>query len=158
MNKLNKKVMTMWLTKGCIIFLASLVIYVPLIIFLSEFARQVVIIVGGIILVLVVLCCFGYPILKYKYYAYSYDEKRVIIHRGIIFRHRIVIPVCQIQDLHSFQGPFLMLFQLSGIILSTAGSNFQIIGLSKDEVKTMINELEEYLNQRIGELKNEEIH
>lgn len=158
MKRLNKKVMSMWLIKGGIVFFIGLFIYVPLILFLNEVEQQIVMVVGGLILILIAVCCFGYPILKYRYYAYTYDEKRVTIHRGIVFRHRIVIPICQIQDLHSFQGPFLLLFQLSGIILSTAGSNFAIVGLSEEEGKRMVEDLEERLNQRIGGQNHEEIH
>jgi len=75
----------------------------------------------------------------------------------VIFRQRVVIPVCQIQDLHRTQGPIMMIFGLSGVTISTAGSNFDISTLTTDEADRLIDALEENLEARVEELKNEEI-
>ena len=85
------------------------------------------------------------------------DDKRIIVKQGVVFRQRVVIPVCQIQDLHRTQGPIMMLFGLSGVIISTAGSNFQISTLTTDEADRMIDHLERHLETRIEELKNEKV-
>ena len=97
------------------------------------------------------------PALRYKMYAWGYDDKRIIIKQGVIFRQRVVIPVCQIQDLHRTQGPLMMMLKLSGVTISTAGSNFDISTLTTAEADNMIDELEHNLETRIEELKNEEI-
>ena len=68
-----------------------------------------------------------------------------------------VIPVCQIQDLHRTQGPLMMMLKLSGVTISTAGSNFDISTLTTDEADRMIDELEHHLEIRVGEQKNEKI-
>lgn len=98
-----------------------------------------------------------FPFLKYKFYKYGYSEKRIVVHYGVIFRHRIVIPVCQIQDLHIYQGPLMSMLNLNSVIISTAGSNLSIVGLDKKDAEKMVDELEKYLQTRIEELKNEEI-
>jgi membrane protein YdbS with pleckstrin-like domain len=90
-------------------------------------------------------------------YAWGYDDKRIIVKEGVIFRKRVVIPVCQIQDLHRTQGPLMMMLKLSGVTISTAGSNFNISTLTTAEADRMIDELERNLEVRIGELRNEEI-
>ena len=68
-----------------------------------------------------------------------------------------MIPVCRIQDLHRTQGPIMMMLKLSGVTISTAGSNFDISTLTTAEADRMIDELERNLEARIEELKNEEI-
>ncbi|MBQ7968315.1 MAG: PH domain-containing protein [Clostridia bacterium] len=97
------------------------------------------------------------PALRYKMYAWGYDDKRIIVKQGVIFRQRVVIPVCQIQDLHRTQGPLMMMLKLSGVTISTAGSNFDISTLTTEEADCMIDELERNLEMRIEELRNEEI-
>lgn len=97
------------------------------------------------------------PALRYKMYAWGYDDKRIIVKQGVIFRRKVVIPVCQIQDLHRTQGPLMMMLKLSGVTISTAGSNFDISTLTTDEADRMIDELERNLEARIEELRNEEI-
>jgi membrane protein YdbS with pleckstrin-like domain len=87
----------------------------------------------------------------------GYDDKRIIVKQGVIFRRRVVIPVCQIQDLHRIQGPIMIMLKLSGVTISTAGSNFSISTLTTGEADLMIDELERNLESRIEELKNEEI-
>ena len=51
----------------------------------------------------------------------------------------------------------MMLLKLSGVTISTAGSNFNISTLTTDEADRMIDELECNLEARVEELRNEEI-
>lgn len=97
------------------------------------------------------------PVLRFRMYAWGYDDQRIIVKEGVIFRHRVVIPICQIQDLHRTQGPLMLLLKLSGVTISTAGSNFDISTLTTQEADCLIDRLEENLEARIKELKNEEI-
>ena len=108
--------------------------------------------------VLLLLCItLIMPVLRYKMYAWGYDDKRIIVKQGVIFRQRVVIPVCQIQDLHRTQGPIMMMLKLSGVTISTAGSNFDISTLTTYEADRLIDALEQNLETRVEELKNEEI-
>ena len=112
---------------------------------------------AGILVALLLGLLLTLPALRYKRYAWGYDDKRIVVKQGVIFRQRVVIPVCQIQDLHRTQGPLMMALGLSGVMISTAGSNFSISTLTTDEADRMIDELEHNLEKRIEELKNEEI-
>ena len=107
--------------------------------------------------ILIIALVLILPYFRYKMYAWGYDDKRIIIKCGVIFRHRVVIPVCQIQDLHRTQGPIMMMLNLSGVIISTAGSNFGISTLTTDEADRMIDDLEHKVEVRVEELRNEEI-
>jgi len=75
----------------------------------------------------------------------------------VIFRHQVVIPICQIQDLHRFQGPVMMLLHLGGVTISTAGSNFDLACLTAEDADAMIDALEALLEKRMEEKADEEI-
>ena len=51
----------------------------------------------------------------------------------------------------------MMMLNLSGVTISTAGSNFDISTITTEEADCMIDEHERNLETRIGELNNEEI-
>ena len=90
-----------------------------------------------------------WPNLSYYFYEYNFDDKKIEINRGVIFQHRIIIPIRQIQDLHLYNGPMMQLFNLGGIIISTAGSNFILSGISFEQANNMLKELEEKLESRL---------
>ena len=79
------------------------------------------------------------------------------INFGVIFRHKVIIPIRQIQDLHTYNGPIMSLMGLSGVIISTAGSNFDIAGMLNADATNMVNDLEALLNKRLDGDDNEEI-
>ena len=49
----------------------------------------------------------------------------------------------------------MQIFKLASVEISTAGSNYSIVGLTDEVAREMIDYLEEYLEKRIEELKNE---
>ncbi len=162
MNKLDKSVLKLWYIRAAIgaLALVGVVVGVLVILLLSEVARSVTLAVSlsvGIPAALLLCIILIMPVLRYKMYAWGYDDKRIIVKQGVIFRRRTVIPVCQIQDLHRTQGPIMMLFRLSGVTISTAGSNFDISTLTTEEADSLIDALEQNLETRVEELKNEEI-
>jgi len=162
LRKLDKSVLKLWYIHAAIVSLVLIGIIVSTAVILnitgaSSNVSLSVMFGIGIPVVLRLVFALIMPALRYKMYAWGYDEKRIIVKQGVIFRHRVVIPVCQIQDLHRFQGPIMMMLKLSGVTISTAGSNFNISTLTTEEADRMIDELERNLETRIEELKNEEI-
>jgi membrane protein YdbS with pleckstrin-like domain len=97
------------------------------------------------------------PILRFNAYAWGCDDKRIVVKEGVIFKKRVVIPICQIQDLHRIQGPLMMIMKVSGVTISTAGSNFDISTLTTEEADCLIDELERRLEARVEEQRNEKI-
>ena len=154
-KSLDKKILKVWLIVGGICFLPFLCVLVILALLIDPQYLVPTLISGIIVLILLGLLCFGYPVLKYHYYSYYYNERRICINKGVIFRTKIVIPVCQIQDLHLYQGPIMLLLKLSGVEISTAGSNYVINGISNEDASKMIKDLEEDLYQRIKESLDE---
>ena len=162
LKKLNKNVLKLWYIRAFFVSLALVGTFVSafLISFMagaSKDATLAVLLAVGIPVVLLLVLTLVLPALRYKMYAWGYDDKRIIVKQGVIFRQRVVIPVCQIQDLHRTQGPLMMLLNLSVVTISTAGSNFSISVLTTTEADCMVDELERHLETRVEELNNEEI-
>lgn len=162
LKKLDKSVLKLWYIRAAILALALIGVLVSAVVILfaagaSSDVKLAVILALGIPDVLLLSLALIIPALRYKMYAWGYDEKRIVVKQGVIFRHRAVIPVCQIQDLHRTQGPIMMMLKLSGVTISTAGSNFDISTLTTCEADRLIDDLEHNLETRIEELRNEKI-
>lgn len=162
MNKLDKSVLKLWYIRAAIGALALVGIAVGILVILiaTEASGNVILtasLSAGIPILLIICITLIMPALRYKMYAWGYDDKRIVVKQGVIFRQRVVIPVCQIQDLHRTQGPLMMMLKLSGVTISTAGSNFDISTLTTEEADRLIDVLEQNLEARVEELKNEEI-
>ena len=149
MKKLDKKVVKLWLVRNLFLAIPTLIGYLLLIIFVPSELKLALGLSFGLVALLVIAFCLIWPFLSYHFYEYNYDETKIFINYGVIFRHKILIPVRQIQDLHLYNGPLMQLFKLSGIIISTAGSNFTLSGISKEEANSMIFDLENKLESRL---------
>lgn len=157
LRKLDKKATYIWYLFSLITFICAAALYLLCIVNVTGVAHTPTVIVGGVICFIILVLCIIMPPLKYHYYTYSYDDKRICINRGVIFRSKIVIPVVQLQDLHIYQGPIMLLFKVSGLIVSTAGSNFIIKCMSNADAADMIEALENGLNERLKSDDYEEI-
>lgn len=162
LNKLDKRVLKLWYIRAAIGAVALICALVgTLVILLATEAPgsvMLAVMLGVGIPVLLLLCLvLIMPLLRYNMYAWGYDDKRIIVKQGVIFRQRVVIPVCQIQDLHRTQGPIMLLLVLSGVTISTAGSNFDISTLTTEEADLLIDALEQNLEERVEELKDETV-
>lgn len=151
--KLNKKVRTIWIIRNLLI---SIIIALPII--PTFFSGMIGVIIGvAIPIVICIILLMIWPFLKFNLYSFGYDDKRIAINYGVIFRHKVIIPIRQIQDLHTYNGPIMSLMDLSGVIISTAGSNFSIAGMLNADATNMVNDLEALLNKRLDGDNNEEI-
>ncbi len=162
LKKLDKSVLKLWYIRAAISSLALLGVIAStgILTYAAGATTDVMlaILLGiGIPVILILAIILIMPALRYKMYAWGYDDKRIVVKQGVIFKKRVVVPVCQIQDLHRTQGPLMMMLKLSGVTISTAGSNFDISTLTTAQADCMIDELESNLEKRIEELKNEEI-
>ena len=153
--KIDKKIKKIWLITTTIVFVIFLGLCV-----LSNVIDGIILpllIVEIIAMLIIGFFCFAFPFMVYNRYSYAYNDKRIVIKKGVIFKYEIIIPVCQIQDLHLLQGPLMQLMKLQSIEISTAGSNYTINGLEYNKAKKLVEDLEENLNKRIEEIKNEEV-
>ena len=162
LKKLHRNVLKLWYFRAIIYSLVIIGTFTAVMTILNllkidDKVFLALFLVAGIPLFILLLFVLILPYFRYKMYTYGYDDKTIIVKYGVIFKHRIVIPVCQIQDLHRVEGPIMSLFKLSGVTISTAGSNFDISTLTTAEADKIIDELEDNLEVRIEELSNEKI-
>ncbi len=162
LKKLNKSVLKLWYIRAAIISLALIGVFTSAAAILTaegapNDVRLAVMLIIGAPALLLLGFILAMPALRYKLYAWGYDDKRIVVKQGVIFRRRVVIPVCQIQDLHRTQGPLMQLLKLSGVMISTAGSNFSISTLTTAEADLLVDALEHNLQARVEEQKNEKI-
>lgn len=162
LKKLDKAVLKLWYIRAGIVALMLIGVFVAAAIILSIAGASnevtLAVLLGvGIPVALLLSLVLIWPVLRYKMFSWGYDDKRIVVKEGVIFRKSVVIPICQIQDLHRMQGPIMILLGLSDVTISTAGSNFDLSTLTVEDADRMINELEESLEARIEEQGREEI-
>lgn len=149
-KKLNQKARVIWLIRNIIIVLVLLVLFVFFYInILSKDVNEIVNIILIILFSITELLFIIWPFLYFNNYSYGYDDKRIVINYGVIFKHHIIVPVRQLQDLQLYATPLMLIFKIDGMIISTAGSNFSITGIKKDDGEAMINDFEKMLNERL---------
>ena len=156
MKKLDKSVLKLWYIRALIGAVALIGVLVSAIVIslAAEASSNVVLAVSlgvGIPVLLLLCLILILPVLRFQMYRWGYDDKRIVVKEGVIFRQRVVIPACQIQDLHRTEGPIMMLLKLSGVTISTAGSNFSISTLTTEEADRLIDSLEHLLQTRVEE-------
>lgn len=158
MKKLDPRALKLWYIRSGIVSLVLLAVYIPAAIFIpAGLGKTAALVSGGVLLFIALALLLVLPYFRYALYRYGFDEKRIVVCHGVIFRHRVVIPVCQIQDLHRFEGPLMMLLSISGVTISTAGSNFDLACLARADADAMIEALEKNLEKRVEEKADEEI-
>ena len=149
-KKLNQRTKIIWLIRNSIVALVLLLLFVFFYInILSKEVNDIVNIILIILFSIIEVLFIVWPFLYFNNYSYGYDDKRIVINYGVIFKHHIVVPVRQLQDLHLYATPLMLIFKIDGMIISTAGSNFSIAGIKKDDGETMINDFEKLLNERL---------
>ena len=157
-RKLDKAVLKLWYIKALIASAAMIAAFVVALLLIEDSkVRLVVALSAGIPDLLAVGFILVLPYLRFKTLEYGYDEKRIFVKQGVIFRHKVLIPVCQIQDLHREQGPLMLMLGLGEVTIPTAGSTFTLSCLKTEEADEMIEELRQSLERRIEEHRDEEI-
>ncbi len=106
-------------------------------------------VIFAIYIVILLIFLMIYPFLYYNNYKYAYNEERVYIRYGVIFSHQVVVPIANLQDIHIYKGPVMQLFKMSSVIVSTAGSNFTVKGMSNIDALDMLEFLEKIMNKEI---------
>lgn len=137
---LDKKMRTVWLIRTTIVCLIFLFFYL-LTFFIPSKHWLYTVLPIGIVLLLTIILTYVLVILYYKYYFYYLDDGVIYIEKGIIFKHRIIIPCKKMQDVHLTSGPIMRAFKLKSVEISTAGSNFVVAGLNDKDSASFIMDI-----------------
>lgn len=81
---------------------------------------------GTISILLLVASIFHaifWPNIAYKRASYRVDQEGLEIHRGVLVRHQISVPLGRVQHADVSQGPIEQLFGISTLVVHTAGTS-----------------------------------
>jgi uncharacterized protein len=86
---------------------------------------------AGYALVAMLLAFFSFvwPRISFRHSRWRLDEESFEIHRGVLWRHRICIPLGRVQHADVAQGPILRTYDLGSLIIHTAGSQHSMVQL-----------------------------
>ncbi|MCY7779967.1 PH domain-containing protein [Bacillus haynesii] len=84
------------------------------------------------------------PRWKYHLWRYSLSEVSIQIHKGIIFRRKVLIPMGKVQHVEAKQGPILKKYNLYTVTLSTAAGSHDILGLAEGTADSIRKDIEAY--------------
>lgn len=147
MNSLHPRVKTVWRLSGALsaLLIAALSGFVEARILAPAGIGLVVpgfmtglLATGGLVLALT------WPGLRYRHWRWSVEPDRVLIHKGVIWRSRSLIPRVRVQHVDTRTSPLQRWFGLSSLIVFTAGTrgaDAEIPGLSSEEAESLREEL-----------------
>lgn len=133
-NKLDPKIKNVWRISA-IVWLTILFICVGLCFFIPSFFAPwdgYVIagaIIGGLYVLSLVVFAGVMPQVRYIRWRYELSEDYLDIAKGIIWKHRTIIPFIRVQNTDTRQGPILRAFGLSSVTVATAAGEHEIPGL-----------------------------
>jgi len=151
---LQKKVSSYWLIKRIIFLIIFIAVYIVAIVFVPKDYLLFLLVSCTVLLLLIAIYTLIFPHLQQKFYRYSIDEEKIIISCGILFRTYTIIPIIQIQDVGTSQGPLQILYKISDVTISTAGSIEVIKCLDQDIAQEIVQTLHQKLTFKLK--KNEE--
>ena len=147
MNPLHPRITTVWRLSGTLsaLLIASLSGFVEARILVPADIRLLVpgfltglLAIGGLALALI------WPGLSYRHWRWKVETDRVLIHKGVIWRSRSLIPRVRVQHVDTRTSPLQRWFGLSSLIIFTAGTrgaDAEIPGLSSEEAESLREEL-----------------
>jgi len=87
------------------------------------------------VVILLVLLAVIWPAFAYRRLRWRLGEMGLEIHRGVLWRHQISVPVARVQHADVAQGPLQRYFDLGTLIVHTAGtqnSSVELDGLTHE--------------------------
>ncbi len=85
-----------------------------------------------------------WPPIKYRHTSWRLGADGMEIRRGVLWRHRIAVPITRVQHVDVSQGPIQRMFELGTLTIYTAGtkhSAVEIEGLEHDLALNIRNQL-----------------
>lgn len=143
-------------TIGSSILYAALIIaiVIPHAFYTHETIKLITVLSLSIIVFILVIFNFILPWFIYRLHGYQINELYIVVKKGVLYRRLDYIPIKRIQHIESFQGPIQTLFKIHTLIIYTAGSNDNIIGIPSNKVEPLIHDvrsrLQSYLDSDEG--------
>ncbi|GAA3715321.1 PH domain-containing protein [Salinicoccus jeotgali] len=90
------------------------------------------------------------PKLKYKYFRYDVSRDEIRIHKGIIFKEELAVPLFRVQNIDTTVGPLMKRYALKGVTLRTSAAPVHIPELESDEADRLRNDIRTLINEKTG--------
>jgi|SRR5690554_1026687 len=148
-KKLENKVSYYWFIKRLIFLLIVLIAYLIALNYIPNDYLLLLMVPGGLLLLILFIYTFFFPFIQIKVYKYFIDDEKIVVNYGVLFRHYTIIPILQIQDIGSFQGPIQIGLKISNIIITTAGSAETIKCINNKLAKEIVEDIQNKINKRL---------
>ena len=155
-SKVDPKAIKSWRIGRGIFFLIVLAMAVPGEIALGFLAwesiwKVLIMAVIGFFVCYLAVGLVVFPIIEYKQWGYNVEEDKVVIHHGIVFIKKTIIPIIRIQNITVSQGPINRKLGLFEVEMALASGSFSIEGLDKETADAISENLKAKLYRRISE-------
>lgn len=142
-HKIDKKAMKVWRLHGLIWTMILLLISVALLIVSIRFDWMMLfsIIAFSLSALVGLLSIVLIPSIRWRRWRYEIFEEEIYIQHGIIIIKRTIIPMSRVQHVDTEMGPFLRLFKLATVDVSTAATMHKIPALPIIEAESLRDQL-----------------
>lgn len=151
-EKLNRRAILCIFISEIIEIMKNYIILILILYFPLKVFPKVISIILTILVIKDVIYLMTWPILRYERYRYFIGEDSIEIKDGFLFVEINIVPIERIHKITIKKGIIDKLFNLSKVILTTAGGDVTIKFLTDEKVKVISS----ILNDKINEIAREE--
>ena len=152
-EKLNKRAIFCIFISELIEIIIKYIILMFILYFPLKFFPKIISIILKFLILKDILYLIIWPKIKYERYRYSITEDSIEVKEGFLFVEINVVPIERIHKITIKKGPIDKLFNLSKVILTTAGGDVTIKFLTDEKVKVISSILNDKINEIAKEAK-----
>ena len=146
-EKLSKKAVSCMFVATLVQVIITSAIFGGILLIFGEYFTQIVknIIIG--IILLDILYMIVSPKVRYERYRYSITEDAIDVKEGFLFIERNIVPIERLHTIAIEKGPIDRMFNLSKVIVTTAGGDITIRFLEDDKAEFIADSLKNKINK-----------
>ena len=146
-EKLSKKAVSCMFVATLVQVIITSAIFGGILLIFGEYFTQIVknIIIG--IILLEILYMIVSPKVRYERYRYSITEDAIDVKEGFLFIERNIVPIERLHKIAIEKGPIDRMFNLSKVIVTTAGGDITIRFLEDDKAEFIADSLKNKINK-----------
>ena len=146
-EKLSKKAVSCMFVATLVQVIITSAIFGGILLIFGEYFTQIVknIIIG--IILLDILYMIVSPKVRYERYRYFITEDAIDVKEGFLFIERNIVPIERLHKIAIEKGPIDRMFNLSKVIVTTAGGDITIRFLEDDKAEFIADSLKNKINK-----------
>lgn len=154
MKKISPKAIKLWRIKSSVfsgvILLLGVILLITSVYIWDQLPWWVSIFPFAFFVYLVIVHVWILPNLKFRYFRYGIIDEEIRVHRGIVFKERIAVPLFRVQNIDTTIGPLMRKMNLTGISLKTSAERVYIPELHQEEAEELRNMIRTLINKTTG--------